>query len=182
LKELEVWWFNWTWNCLINEIRDLIVKCQKFKGQIKNSHFVWNRCRFQPTLFIISSSWRPDQQETQPADHGPRCPWSLTEHASFLEAWTYDLPGFIKARERPHREKDRLKNTQRERQKWKKTQEQHSRRERTQNKRGRESQTQRDRVINQRTKNERTKKQENYREQKNPGTRRQTEKKNRSDV
>ena len=93
-----------------------------------------------------------------------------------------DLPGFIKARERPHREKDRLKNTQRERQKWKKTQEQHSRRERTQNKRGRESQTQRDRVINQRTKNERTKKQENYREQKNPGTRRQTEKKNRSDV
>jgi hypothetical protein len=27
MKELEVWWFNWTRNCLINEIRDPIVKC-----------------------------------------------------------------------------------------------------------------------------------------------------------
>jgi len=32
---LEIWGLNWTWNYLINGIRDLINKCQTFRDQSK---------------------------------------------------------------------------------------------------------------------------------------------------
>ena len=35
--KLEVWGLNWTWNYLINGIRDRIDNCQKFRGQVENS-------------------------------------------------------------------------------------------------------------------------------------------------
>ena len=33
--KLEVWGLNWTWNYLINGIRDRIDNCQKFRGQVE---------------------------------------------------------------------------------------------------------------------------------------------------
>jgi len=35
LKQLDVWGLNWTWNYLINEIKDPIIKCQKFMAKLK---------------------------------------------------------------------------------------------------------------------------------------------------
>jgi len=95
--KLEVWGLNWTWNCLISEIRDPIVKCQKFRGQVENNHFQgYKRRRFEP-LFITFS--RPGTDSTGNQNRlGPRLPWTSPRLLIIFQRprWTVlQLPLFL---------------------------------------------------------------------------------------
>ena len=120
--KLKVKRLNWTWNYLIIEIRDPIVKCQKFRGQVENCHFqIWTAPFLNQMLHLLP---RPGQFQQETCNCRS---WDTMQGVlNFLfwstHGWTWLTPkmittfsGFINRGERGrtgHTERERQKRTE----------------------------------------------------------------------